>query len=349
MSTSKTLHQLGWQAFFQQQLNLEEFEQAIIARVIGHHRSESRVLSPQGEFTLPRLTSMPDLVLGDWLLLGVEGQFQRLLERKSLFARKAAGAKVERQLIASNVDSVFIVSSLNQDFNLSRIERYLALAYEAQVEPIVVLTKADLCPHSEQLAEQVRGLDPLLCVEVVNGLSSQCQTQLMPWCGAGKTVSMLGSSGVGKSTLVNALLGENIQLTSGIREDDSKGRHTTTSRSMHFMTNEAVLIDTPGMRELQLADCEQGVKRAFAEIDALAAECKFQDCQHGAEPGCAVLAAIESGELDSRRLVNYRKLLAEQAYNQSSFVEQRQKAKQFGKMVKSVSRQTRYIKNGYER
>ena len=168
----------------------------------------------------------------------------------------------------------------------------------------------------------------------------------MSWCRPGKTLSVLGSSGVGKSTLVNTLLGEQQQKTSGIREDDSKGRHTTTARTMHFLASGAVLIDTPGMRELQLTECEDGVKRTFADIEQLAEQCRFSDCQHSTEPGCAVQAAIESGALEPRRLTNYRKLLAEQERNSASLQELRAKDRQFGKMVKSVGAAQRTNKKG---
>lgn len=342
-----SLTQLGWQTFFQQQLSLDEFEDAIIVRVIAHHRSEYMVRGEASPFSVPIMSSMPDMAIGDWLLLDSEQRFVRLLERKSLFRRKAAGSKVTEQLIAANVDTVLIVCSLNQDFNLSRIERYLALAHEAEVEPVVVLTKKDLCTDADEKREAVQKLDPLLMVEVVNGLDADSCTPLFSWCKAGRTLSLLGSSGVGKSTLVNTLLGETAQKTAGIREDDSKGRHTTTARSMHFLPSGAVLIDTPGMRELQLAECEEGVRKTFADIDELAQQCKFSDCSHASEPGCAVQQAIDNNELDERRLVNYQKLLREQARNSATLAEQHAKNRQFGKMVKSVSAASRKEKKGY--
>ncbi|MEF1329358.1 ribosome small subunit-dependent GTPase A [Vibrio sp. M260121] len=338
---------LGWKPFFQQQLTLDDYENTLFARVIAHHRSRYVVVSEQGETHLPIHTSLPSMTVGDWVILNHQQQFSRLLERRSLFSRKAAGSKVAEQLIAANVDTVFIVCSLNHDFNLSRIERYLALINEADVEPVIVLTKADLCDDADELKAQVQKLDPLLMVESVNGLDESDVTKLMGWCSEGQTVAFIGSSGVGKSTLVNTLLGEQEQATGGIREDDSKGRHTTTSRSIHLLPSGGILMDTPGMREIQLADCEAGVSETFADVEALAENCRFSDCQHQTEPGCAIQAAIEDGTLEMRRFTNYQKLLREQAHNGATLAEQRAQSKQFGKMVRSIVGEKRKHQRGY--
>lgn len=338
---------LGWKPFFQQQLTLDDYENTLFARVIAHHRSGYVVVSEQGETHLPIHTSLPSMTVGDWVILNHQQQFSRLLERRSLFSRKAAGSKVAEQLIAANVDTVFIVCSLNHDFNLSRIERYLALINEADVEPVIVLTKADLCDDADELKARVQKLDPLLMVESVNGLDESDVAKLMGWCGEGQTVAFIGSSGVGKSTLVNTLLGEQEQATGGIREDDSKGRHTTTSRSIHLLPSGGILMDTPGMREIQLADCEAGVSETFADVEALAENCRFSDCQHQTEPGCAVQAAIEDGTLEMRRFTNYQKLLREQAHNGATLAEQRAQSKQFGKMVRSIVGEKRKHQRGY--
>jgi ribosome biogenesis GTPase len=257
------------------------------------------------------------------------------LERQSLFRRKAAGTKVGEQLIAANVDTLFIVSSLNEDFNLNRIERYLSLANEAQTEPVIILSKADLCDDVESLCRQVQALDPLLMVESINCLDADEISKLEPWCGTGKTVALMGSSGVGKSTLLNTLLGGAVQQTSAIREDDSKGRHTTTGRSLHPMPHGGLLLDTPGMRELQLADCDEGVTATFSEITSLAEQCRFGNCQHDGEPGCAVQEAISRGELEARRLSSFQKLMREQAFNSATLAEKRARDKSFGKLIKA--------------
>lgn len=341
-----SLQQLGWQPVFQQQLTLEDYDHSVIARITAHHRSGYTLASEQGEITLPIHHNQPAMTVGDWVILNSELQFDRLLVRQSLFSRKAAGSRVAEQYISANIDTVFIVVSLNNDFNLSRIERYLALANEAQVEALIVLTKKDLCDDYEDKVQQVQSLDPMLMIEAVNSLDQDSTQVLSPWCKTGKTVALMGSSGVGKSTLVNSLLGEASQATGGIREDDSKGRHTTTSRSLHLLESGGLLLDTPGMRELQLADCAEGVSETFSDVEELAMHCRFSDCHHESEPGCKIRAAIESGELSERRFTNYQKLLREQARNGASLAEQRASNKQLSKMYRNVQSESRNIKKG---
>lgn len=341
MATEYKREALGWSQHFLQQLTLEELEQCHSGRIFEQHKNLVRVATGEGAIDLPTLPAMPPMVVGDWLLLDEDGHFLRLLERFSLFSRKAAGAKVQTQLIAANVNTVFVVTSANQDFNLSRIERYLTLVHEAGAEPVVVLTKADLSENVEESVEAVRSMDSMLMVEAVNAHSKASVVKLSPWCGEGKTILFLGSSGVGKSTLVNTLMGDAIQETSGIREDDSKGRHTTTGRSLHSLPSGGLLLDTPGMRELQLADVEDGLERTFADISALAQSCRFADCGHVSEPGCAILGALEAGEFDERRLENYRKIIREQAMNSASLAEKRSRDKALGKFYRSVQSESR--------
>lgn len=344
---SVSLTTLGWNNLFQQQLTLDDLEhQYFAARITEHHRSGYKLVSELGEITLPIHKALPSMTVGDWLLVNNEHGFVRLLERQSLFHRKASGSKVNEQLIAANVTTLFIVCSLNDDFNLSRIERYLAIANEAQVEPVIVLTKADLASDESEKRSLVQKLDPLLMIESLNALDSKECERLSAWCQSGKTVAFMGSSGVGKSTLVNTLLQEETQQTGAIREDDSKGRHTTTSRSMHFMPSGAVLIDTPGMRELQLIDCADGVAETFSDVEGYASQCRFSDCQHLDEPQCRVREAIESGELDERRLRNYQKLQREQQRNSATIAEKRATFKQQTKFYKKVQGASRSAKKG---
>lgn len=337
MTHSFSLASIGWQPFFQQQLSLEEWENAKPGRIVEQYRSELEVLTEAGKQILPVTSSTPTVTVGDWVLLSSDQQrIDRMLDRLSCFQRFAAGSRVATQLIAANVDTAFIVCSLNDDFNLNRIERYLSLANDAGTESVVVLSKVDLCPNPEERRQQVQRLDNLLNVELVNALDAHSVAALNPWCQSGKTVVLLGSSGAGKSTLTNTLLGKEAQATQSIREDDSKGRHTTTGRSLLMMPDGGMILDTPGMRELQLADCESGVEATFAEITELALSCRFSDCRHETEPGCAVQGALANGELDERRLRNYGKLLREQEKNGLSLAERRVSEREFARHVQQA-------------
>ncbi|WP_020406144.1 ribosome small subunit-dependent GTPase A [Hahella ganghwensis] len=275
-----------------------------------------------------------------------EGHFVRALERKSCFKRKAAGSRISEQLIAANVDTAFIVCSLNDDFNLNRIERFLAIVNEAGAEPVIILSKMDLCADPESHRQQVHRIDPMLSVELINGLDAQSLTPLTSWCRKGRTIVLLGSSGAGKSTITNTLLGKEQQKTDGIRESDDKGRHTTTRRSLLPMANGALLIDTPGMREIQLADCEEGIAATFADIEALAQHCRFSDCTHSGEPGCYVAQSLQQGDLEQRRLDNYQKLSREQAFNSASLAQRRAKERDLGRFYKRVQRASKKTKRG---
>lgn len=335
------LADLGWTNFFTSQLEAEDLESGTPARVMQVHRSHIVAAAPDLEIDLnphqfdgdaPELSA----TVGDWLLLDAEtGKPIRLLQRKSLFKRRAPGTARKVQLIAANIDTLFVVSSCNQDFNPARLERYLALAHEENVTPVIVLTKADLAGNPEAYAEAAR-LMPDLLVEVMDARNPQSARTLTPWCARGQTVAFVGSSGVGKSTLINTLTGHASISTQGIREDDSKGRHTTTARALHRLPAGGWLLDTPGMRELQLTDVRSGLKEVFADIEAIAQHCRFADCQHDQEPGCAVRAALESGELAPKRLSNWQKLKAEEAYNSETLAERRNRQKSFGKMVKNA-------------
>jgi len=277
------------------------------------------------------------LSVGDWALFNAETQRPAArLERKSLFKRRAAGTQSREQLIAANIDTLFIVSSCNQDFNEARLERYLAIAREAQVMAVVLLTKADLAEDAAAYVRRASRLAPALQVEAVNALRAEMLACLDPWLQRGQTIALLGSSGVGKSTLTNTLLGAGRIATRAIREHDAHGRHTTTARSMHRLPGGAWLLDTPGMRELQLTDVKTGLDDVFAEISALAETCRFSDCRHNEEPGCRVRAAVEAGEIDPERLQRWRKLLREEAFNNTSIAERRSRDKAFGRMVKNV-------------
>jgi ribosome biogenesis GTPase len=258
--------------------------------------------------------------VGDWLLIDRSTRsLVRILDRTSLFKRPTPGDDRRVQLIAANVDTLFIVTSCNQDFNLARIERYLVLAREAGVRPVVVLTKADLSPAPERRVEAARALQSGLRVELVDGRDPTSAARLARYCGLGETVALVGSSGVGKSTLVNTLRGSDSIATQAVREEDGKGRHTTTVREMHRLAGGADeggwLVDTPGMRELQMSDVATGVTEVFDDVTAVALGCRFSNCVHGDEPGCAIHAAMAGGNLDVARVERWRKLAREDAAN----------------------------------
>ncbi|WP_237055549.1 ribosome small subunit-dependent GTPase A [Microbulbifer sediminum] len=340
------LQLLGWKPFFQQQLVLEELEACDPLRVMAVHRDRLLLAGERGEevlalggtfFNEPASsdTGGQRITVGDWLLLDrASRRPQRTLERQSLFQRMAPGAQ-RAQLIAANVDTAVVVSSCNHDFNLSRIERYLALVQAAGASPLVVLTKADLCDDPSVYLDRLRAL-PGIQALAVDATDPGGVEPLRNWCGAGETVALLGSSGVGKSTLLNTLGGETRAATAGIREDDSKGRHTTRHRELYPLPGGALLLDSPGMRELGPAGVEGGLEQAFGDIGALSARCRFGDCRHESEPGCAVLAALERGELDERRLGNWRKLEREVARNNRTLAEQRAGDRALGQLYRAV-------------
>jgi ribosome biogenesis GTPase len=336
MSATETLQSLGWRPFFQSQLDPDERLRP--ARVMHVHRGRIEVAHDNGSETVPVTGKAAGfgITVGDWVLLEGRGPVvQRRLERQTLFQRRAPGTAGELQRIAANVDTLFIVTSANRDFNVARLERYLAIGNEAGVFPVVIITKADLTEDASEFVRAAGGLAPGLLVEALDARDSAQVDVLRPWCVTGQTVALLGSSGVGKSTLVNTLTGEHLE-TRAVREDDQRGRHTTTARSMHRLPSGGWLIDTPGMRELQLVDVGGALDDVFAEIAELARQCRFTDCSHDAEPGCAVHAAIEAGQLDVERLRRYRKLQSEDRRNSESLAERRARDKQFGKMYKSV-------------
>ncbi|MEZ5669029.1 MAG: ribosome small subunit-dependent GTPase A [Alphaproteobacteria bacterium] len=347
---SQALAGFGWGPFFQAQLGVAELDRTLAVRVMAVHRGALDVEAPglAARVAAPRADREDDRpTVGDWLLLDrASGRPLRLLGRRSLFRRRAAGTGRAFQLIAANVDTLFVVSSCNRDFNVARLERYLALARQAEVTPVVVLTKADTADDVDGYRSRATALLPGLVVEAVDARAPEATACLAPWCGDGQTVALLGSSGVGKSTLVNSLSGRAGQATAGIRADDDKGRHTTRSRSLHRLPSGGWLVDTPGMRELQLADVETGLDAVFADVAELAATCRFADCRHQSEPGCAVRAAIADGRLDAERLRRHAKLAAEEAHNRRSLAERHALERGFGRRARNAMREKRNRQGG---
>ncbi|MCY1128327.1 ribosome small subunit-dependent GTPase A [Frigidibacter sp. RF13] len=342
MTSHSTLADLGWTNLLLGQLSLAELETRLPARVAEVHRDRLVALSTKGplSLTLPPSLSSGSVAVGDWLICD-EGRrmVDRLLDRTTCLARRAAGETARQQLIAANVDTAFLTTSCNADFNIARIERYLALIFSGGIEPVIVLTKADLddpAPYLDRLRPVARDVPAL----AVDALAPDLSERLAPWCGRGRTLCFLGSSGVGKSTLAAALTGRAL-VTAAIREDDAKGRHTTTARALMPALGGSWLIDTPGMRELRLSDVAEGIEATFSDLAELARQCRFSNCRHEAEPGCAVRAAIEEGTIDSARLKRWQKLEREDRWNSASVADLRAKSRQFGRMTRDITKKKR--------
>jgi ribosome biogenesis GTPase len=322
------LETLGWNASFEE--SYKEFAKSgySAGRVFEAHQNFYRILTETGD-VLAKISgklrhenkNTGDFpAVGDWVVIKVreEGQatIHAILPRFSKFSRKVAGAETREQVLAANVDTAFLVSALNNDFNVRRMERYLAVAWESGANPVIVLNKEDLFSDEiiEEKTAEAKNIASDVPVLAVSALTGRGMPDLAAYITKGKTAVFLGSSGVGKSALINALLGRYAQKTNTIREGDDKGRHTTSFQKLIVMPDEGMVIDTPGLRELQLWDVEGGLGGAFKDIEEIAAGCKFRDCKHGGEPGCAVRMAVGEGALDAARLESYLKLQEELAY-----------------------------------
>ena len=335
-----TVAQLGWKSFFSEQVSAEESHSCQPVRVMSVHRGRVTV-SGEGfggsiSSSLPEGGAAEDRpTVGDWLLIDRNSRsLVRILDRTSLFKRPDPGDHRRIQLIAANVDVLFIVTSCDQDFNVARLERYLVLTREVGVRPVVVLTKADLSPTPERFVIAARALQSELRVELVDGRDPTSAAHLARYCGIGETVALVGSSGVGKSTLINTLKGSDSIATQAVREEDGKGRHTTTVREMHRLAGGADgggwLVDTPGMRELQMSEVGAGVAEVFDDVTDVTFECRFANCTHADEPGCAIHAAMEKGDLDPARVERWRKLAHEDAVNSGAAAVRRSRPRKAG-------------------
>ncbi|WP_164660353.1 ribosome small subunit-dependent GTPase A [Tropicibacter sp. Alg240-R139] len=331
---------LGWSNHFAAQVAAPESDHMF--RITAVHRDRLMGLSPVGERILLPRSGQPtgSFAVGDWVGANPDGLIDQTLDRKSLLSRRAAGSGAQSQLIAANVDVLLITSSCNADFSVARLERYLALAHQAGCYPVIVLTKADACDDPQDYVRQAEAMEPFLTVLAVNAHNADDLRHVLTWCPRGQTAALVGSSGVGKTTLTNGLT-QTTDITAGIREDDAKGRHTTTARALRCMTNGGWLIDTPGMRALRMLDNTDGIDEVFSDLVALAQDCRFSDCAHGSEPGCAIQAAIEADELNPDRLQRWQKLLREDRMNSETVAQARARDKAFGKMVRSVMKDTK--------
>jgi ribosome biogenesis GTPase / thiamine phosphate phosphatase len=321
------LEELGWSDRFAQQFDRLANNDYAIARVALQHKEAYVLYAETGELTAEvsgkfrhQATSSQDFpAVGDWVAIRFQASehhatIHQVLPRLSQFSRKAAGSKTEEQLVATNVDTVLLVSGLDANFNLRRIERYLILAWDSGANPVIVLNKADLCEAVSEKIAAVEAIAPGVPILALSAEQRQGLEVLQPYLQPAKTIALLGSSGVGKSTLTNQLLGAAVQAVQPVRQGDHQGKHTTTHRELLRLPGGALMIDTPGMREVQIWAGEDSLQGTFADIEALAEQCRFRDCHHEQEPGCAVQTAIAQGTLDSARFFSYQKLQHELNY-----------------------------------
>lgn len=348
------LEQLGWNSFLDAAWNeIENSAGRKPARVIAQHRELWRVAGEFGETNVKaagklRLDAENDAdwpAVGDWV--SVEGiaktelRIAEVLRRRTQIVRKESGRRMESQVLAANVDVVFLMMAMDGDFNLRRLERYVAQGWESGARPVILLNKVDLCPVAASRIAEVEKSALGVRVCAISALTGDGIEILSPDLCKGETVVLLGSSGVGKSSLTNRLLGADAQAVRAVRAEDSRGRHTTTTRQLFLLPSGAMLIDTPGLRELRLWDAAEGLQQAFGDIDGLAPLCRFGNCTHRGEPDCAVKKAIERGQLSAERLENHRKLISEQNFLRRKIdPKTQQKAKRF---IRSTNRAVRRL------
>lgn len=304
-----------------------KYKQMYLGRVIFESQKIYKIITTGGEilaevtgkYSFEALDKSDFPAVGDWVVLdrnetgSGHAIIHNLLTRKSKISRKVAGNRIDEQIIASNIDFIFICISLNKDFNIRRLERYLSIVWSSQAVPVVVLTKSDLCEDIDDKMIQVENAAVGIDIHITSAINHHGTDIIGDYLTQGKTGAFIGSSGVGKSTLINSIIGEDLMHTSGLRNDD-KGRHTTTHRELIAIPSGGAVIDTPGMREIQILDIDESVDHAFRDIEDLISHCKFSDCQHNSEPGCAINAALKDSSLEESRYNNYLHMKKEIAF-----------------------------------
>jgi ribosome biogenesis GTPase len=346
------LELLGWSEFFAHSFNRQNWDGYTVGRVAREHKTTYILYTEQGELPAKvtgklryQATGHQDFpAVGDWVAISLEDGKQKatihaIFPRKSKFSRKIAGGKTEEQIIATNIDTAFLVAGLDGDFNLRRLERYLLLVRESGANPVIVLNKADLCDDAQGRRQEVEAIALGVPIVVLSAAKNEGIDSLKPYLKPGQTVALLGSSGVGKSTLTNQLVGKFVQAVGEVRQGDDRGRHTTTHRELILLPSGGLLIDTPGMRELQIWAGDDSLQDTFADINAIASQCRFRDCQHEDEPGCAVQQALKDGTLDYQRFLSYQKLQKELDYldrkqDQKASLVQKEKWKKIAKSIR---------------
>ena len=353
------LEKLGFDNWLKDKLDLSKTADLKIARVISVNKNSFVVSNGvkdiyaelTGKFLFNSVDSLDLPAVGDWVYAQLFDDdslaiIHDILPRKSLLKRKASGKKVDYQLIAANIDFAIIMQSFDSNFNLRRLERYLVMINEGKITPAVFLSKSDLISKEEieQKKNDIRKILPDVTIEAFSNNSLSDIENIKTFFTPFKSYCLLGSSGVGKTTLLNNLIHQELYKTQPIREKDGRGKHTTTRRELIVLENGAIIIDNPGMRELGVISNESGLGDTFSEIDELADKCKYKDCTHTVEAGCSVLEAVEKGEISEERYNNYIKIYKESLYNEMSYVEKRQKDKKFGKFINSTMKDIKKIK-----
>lgn len=347
----KDLTNIGCSDWFQSRIDNEKAELHSIARVISVHKDSYIISKGEGNvyaelsgnlsYTVDSATELP--TTGDWIYADfydddTHAIIHGVFPRKSLLKRKTAGKLVDYQLIAANIDVAFIIQSANENFNLRRLERYLVMVNESGIDPIILLSKSDLASEQQlsEIKQSISEIAPQTTIITFSNISSEHLDSIKNRLEKGRSYCLLGSSGVGKTTLLNSILGDDQFETQSVSKKESKGRHTTTSRELVQLENGAMIIDTPGMRELGNMSVDSGLDETFAEIIELSQHCKFSNCSHTKEKGCAIQTAINDGELSEERYKNYQKMKNESAFYDMSYAEKRKKDKAFGKMVRAT-------------